>query len=264
MPLPLYVVDAFTSEPFKGNPAAVCLLDRRRDDAWMQSVAAEMNLSETAFVCREENGWRLRWFTPRVEVNLCGHATLATTHILAEAEVTAPHKPITFHTRSGPLACTSRGDRVEMDFPAEPPTQDVSRDELSAVIDPSAVVSQCRNRADYLVELASEAAVLSAAPDFDALAGLPAEGLIITARSDDAQFDFVSRFFAPTLGIDEDPVTGSAHCCLGPYWGATLSKTEMVGRQVSRRGGVVGVRLAGDRAILTGRAVTVMRAQLFA
>lgn len=256
MALTIHQVDAFTSQPFAGNPAAVCVLDAPRPDAWMQAVAAEMNLSETAYLLEEGREWRLRWFTPTVEVDLCGHATLASAHVLFEQS----HKPpLRFATHSGVLSAAREGDFITLDFPAlfsEPAAAPPGLAEALGAI-PAAVSS---SRFDCLVELESEDAVRNLRPDIQKLAQVDVRGVIVTARA--AEFDFVSRFFAPRAGVDEDPVTGSAHCALAPYWAAKLGKHAMTGFQASRRGGVVSVRLAGDRVTLAGQAVTVLRAEL--
>jgi PhzF family phenazine biosynthesis protein len=220
-----------------------------------------MNLAETAFLLPREDGFDLRWFTPTVEVDLCGHATLASAHLLWEEGRLEPEEQARFHTRSGLLTADQRGDWIEMDFPAEP-EQPVTPPDLlvQALGAPPRYTGM--NRFDYLVELDSEAAVRSVQPDLRLLAALPARGVIVTARAEPAGFDFVSRFFAPAAGIDEDPVTGSAHCCLGPYWGARLDKDELTAYQASARGGVVRVRLGGTRVYLGGQAVTVLRGEL--
>jgi PhzF family phenazine biosynthesis protein len=256
-----FQVDAFAERPFTGNPAAICLLDREADAAWMQSVAAEMNLSETAFVRRLDAGFELRWFTPKVEVDLCGHATLATAHVLWTEGVAATHEAIRFQSRSGELTCTQNQGRIELDFPAtaatavEPPT---------GLLDALGVRTDFvgRTRFDYLVLLDSEPALRSINPDFRQLAAIKTRGVIVTAKTGDPSFDFVSRFSAPAAGIDEDPVCGSAHCCLGPFWAERLGKTDLTGYQASSRGGTVHVRVAGDRVILGGQAVTVWRGEL--
>ncbi len=259
--LPLYIVDAFTARPFAGNPAAVCLLDRPRSAPWMQQVAAEMNLSETAFLLPHTAGWSLRWFTPKVEVPLCGHATLASAHILWSTDALSRQRPAIFDTPSGRLTCTWHDNGITMDFPAEPPTDETAPDGLLAALGIRGQVVG-RNRMDFLVEAQDETTVRAAAPDMRLLAQFPARGVIVTARAADQRYDFVSRFFAPAAGVNEDPVTGSAHCCLAPYWAAKLGKTDMVGYQASARGGVVGVTLRGDRVILSGQAVTVARGEL--
>jgi PhzF family phenazine biosynthesis protein len=263
MTQPVYVVDAFAERPFAGNPAAVCPLDRPADDVWMQQVAGEMNLSETAFLAPAADGWRLRWFTPTVEVDLCGHATLASAHVLWETGRLATSATARFHTKSGLLTATRNGDNIVLDFPAvavEPcPPPDGLLDALGVKS-----VGIGRNRMDVLVELASESAVRCVRPDFGRLAAVPVRGVIVTAPSDDPAYDFVSRFFAPAGGISEDPVTGSAHCALGPFWAARFGRTDLVGRQVSTRGGVVRVGVRGDRVHLAGRAVIVLRGELLA
>lgn len=269
MPVPIFQVDAFTNRPFAGNPAAVCLLNGPAPDAWMQQVAAEMNLSETAFLYLEASGQaqRLRWFTPTMEVDLCGHATLATAHVLwAEGGLPAD-LPAVFESRSGRLTARRVGDWIELDFPATPVAEDpLGPEELGPLAQAleATILSAGRSRFDLLVELASEAEVRALAPDFRRLASLPVRGVIATSRSDAAEFDFVSRFFAPRAGVDEDPVTGSAHCCLAPFWAARLGRHELVGHQVSARGGIVRVRVADDRVLLSGQAVTVLRGMLVA
>jgi len=257
----LYQVDAFTSRPFSGNPAAVCLLTQAPEDDWMQHVAAEMNLSETAFLLPRSERFDLRWFTPTMEVDLCGHATLAAAHVLWEIGSLAPDDPACFETRSGLLTAARRQDWIELDFPAEP-EQPVSPPEslVRALRTEPRYIG--RNRFDYLVELASERDVRELRPDIPLLAELPTRGVTVTARADTPGYDFVSRFFAPAAGIGEDPVTGSAHCCLGPYWGARLGKEEMTAYQASTRGGIVRVRLGGPRVYLGGQAVTVLRGEL--
>ena len=262
MGVPIFQVDAFTDRPFRGNPAAVCLLSGPRDEGWMRNVAREMNLSETAFVYREGEGFRLRWFTPAVEVDLCGHATLATAHVLWEVGWLAPDEPARFFTRSGLLTARQGEMGIEMDFPALPerPVEGLPGLDEALGVEPLYVG---KSRFDYLVEVASEEDVRALNPDFARLKALsPARGFIVTSRATSEGYDFVSRYFAPSAGIDEDPVTGSAHCCLGPFWGRRLGRREMVGYQASARGGVVRVRLQGDRVTIGGRAVTVLRGRL--
>jgi len=264
MSIRIVQVDAFTSHPFAGNPAAVCLLPEARPDQWMRDVAREMNLSETAFLTPQYGGYNLRWFTPFVEVDLCGHATVASAHVLWEDGHLPGGRQARFHTRSGLLLADKRGDWIELDFPAK----------IAAACDGPAAMLQAlgvkqpkfvgRNVFDYLVEAESEEIVRSLSPYHTALRKEPVRGVIVTAGSESPEFDFVSRFFAPGSGIDEDPVTGSAHCALGPYWAERLGKSEMTGYQASARGGVVRVRLDGARVILGGQAVTVMRAELLA
>jgi PhzF family phenazine biosynthesis protein len=254
-------VDAFTDCPFAGNPAAVCLLPSPRDSKWMQHVAQEMNLAETAFLVRRQDGFDLRWFTPALEVDLCGHATLASAHMLWEERHLPASESARFHTRSGVLTASRRGELIWLDFPATPSRPaDAPADLRSGV--GVAMLYVGRTSFDYLVELESESQVRSLVPDQVALARLGTRGVIVTARSDDPAYDFVSRFFAPGSGIAEDPVTGSAHCGLGPFWAARLGKKELVGYQASARGGAVRVRLEGDRAHLGGHAVTVLRGEL--
>lgn len=258
-------IDAFADRPFAGNPAAVCLLDDARDAGWMQAVAAEMNLSETAFVRPAGDGFELRWFTPAVEVDLCGHATLASAHALWSEGRVAEHRPIRFETRSGTLTATRGADRIELDFPATGPVPaQLSANERDALATALGVEAErvAQSTFDLLVVVASEDAVKAARPDHARLREMAARGFIVTSASDDPRFDFVSRFFAPGVGVDEDPVTGSAHCCLGPYWGARLGKTEMTAFQASSRGGVVHVRLQGERVVLGGNAVTVFKGEL--
>jgi PhzF family phenazine biosynthesis protein len=254
-------VDAFTDKPFAGNPAAVCVLPEPRGENWMRSVAREMNLSETAFLVEQADGYDLRWFTPAVEIDLCGHATLASAHVLWEEGHLKSGEQARFHTRSGLLTADRRGKWIELDFPAvlEQPAQ--APQGLTEALGAKSVYVG-KNKFDYLVEVESEEAVRKLAPDYTMLRKLGARGIIVTARATTAGFDFVSRFFAPGSGIDEDPVTGSAHCCLGPYWAKQLGKSEFVACQVSPRGGVVRVLLSGDRVKLGGQAVTVLRGEL--
>jgi len=261
MPITILQVDAFTDRPFTGNPAAVCFLTENRDDRWMQQVAREMNLSETAFLLRLRDGWGLRWFTPTTEVDLCGHATLASAHALWEMRHLSGDEVARFHTKSGLLTARRAGETIEMDFPAEPAESCSFPTDLARALGIS-MSWVGMNRFDYLVEIESEKALRALNPDLAALAELEERGVIVTARSSDVRFDFVSRFFAPRLGVDEDPVTGSAHCALGPYWGEKLGKEELTGYQASQRGGVVRVGLAGERVRLGGKAVTVLRGQL--
>ena len=257
-------VDAFTREPFGGNPAAVCVLPAPADPVWMQRVAREMNLAETAFLVRRDSGeYDLRWFTPSVEVDLCGHATLASAHVLWEGGHLAPGGPAVFHTRSGRLSAVRGDGWIEMDFPAEPAEPAPMPEGLAAALGVEPV-HVGRNRFDYLVEVDSEATIRRLAPDIRGLGALPVRGIIVTARSETQGFDFVSRFFAPRAGVDEDPVTGSAHCCLGPYWRRRLGQDAFTAWQASARGGVVKVAVAGDRVLLSGQAVTVLRGELLA
>jgi PhzF family phenazine biosynthesis protein len=261
MTIPLFHVDAFAEQPFSGNPAAVCILKEQRDARWLQSVAAEMNLAETAFVQRQADGFSLRWFTPKVEVDLCGHATLASAHVLWHENHVPPTQTIHFHTRSGILTAAQNDGDINLDFPLTPeepaPTPAGLTDALGVPL-----VYVGRSRFDYLVEVDSEAALRRLKPDFPRLAKLTTRGFIVTSESDSPDFDFVSRYFAPAVGIDEDPVTGSAHCCLASYWRKKLNKNEFSAYQASARGGIVRVRISGDRAILGGRAVIVAKGLL--
>jgi PhzF family phenazine biosynthesis protein len=258
----IYQVDAFTDQPFAGNPAAVCILPRPAPDAWMQALAREMNLSETAFLVPQTGGFHLRWFTPAVEVKLCGHATLASAHTLWETGTLRTEEQARFHSLSGLLTASRSSDWIQMDFPASPAEEAEApaglADALGAT--PKYVAKNVSRR--YLVEVEDEETVRQLKPDFGLLGRLPVRAVIVTARSASPEYHFVSRFFAPAIGINEDPVTGSAHCCLGPFWATRLGKTEMVAYQASPRGGVVRVRLSGDRVILGGQAVTVMVSEL--
>ena len=269
MPLPITQVDAFTSTPFSGNPAAVCVLTAPRKETWMANVAREMNLSETAFLVPDivdHGAFQLRWFTPTVEIALCGHATLASAHVLWEEGRLAPHVSARFHTKSGLLTCTRIGTWIEMDFPAtfvepaEPPAQlaEALGAEFKFV---------GRSKFDYLLELDGEETVRALSPNQHLLRQLPVRGIIVTSLANPANtqhYDFVSRFFAPGSGVDEDPVTGTAHCALAPYWSSRIGKHEMIGFQASPRGGIVKVRPVEDRVFLSGQAVTVLRGELIA
>jgi len=261
MSTPIYQVDAFTDRPFAGNPAAVCLLDTPRDAEWMRLVAREMNLSETAFLVERSDGYDLRWFTPRVEVALCGHATLASAHILYETGRVSPDREARFHTRSGPLTAR-RGDKaIELDFPATP---DEPADAPAGLVEALGVVPVYvgRSRFDYLLEVETEEELRRMTPDFARLREVDARGIIVTSRPAAPGPDFVSRFFAPAVGVDEDPVTGSAHCCLGPFWQRRLGRAELVAYQASERGGTLGLRVTDDRVYISGRAVTVLVGEL--
>jgi PhzF family phenazine biosynthesis protein len=261
MGLPLHQVDAFAHQPFAGNPAAVCLLEEPRDDAWMQAVAMEMNLSETAFLLPQEDGYRLRWFTPTVEVDLCGHATLASAHVLWETGRLSAGETAKFDTRSGRLTAVQKDGWITLDFPAKRETPCPIPPELEQALGVS-VRYVGKSLFDYLIEVESEAVVRTLQPDHSRLRALPVRGVIVTSRSESPDYDFVSRFFAPGSGIDEDPVTGSAHCCLGPYWQARLEKKDLLAYQASPRGGVVRVKVEGERVLLGGQAITVFRGEL--
>lgn len=260
MACPIYQVDAFTPIAFAGNPAAVCLLDQPASPEWMQHVAAEMNLAETAFLSPANDGFDLRWFTPTVEVDLCGHATLASAHVLWESGRLSPANSARFHTRSGLLTCVRDGDWIEMDFPSTPAsTVDPPPGLLDALGLASATVA--RSRSMYLVEVSSDRLVRGMIPDLGRLKPIPCVGVIVTARSI-GTYDFISRFFAPQSGIAEDHVTGSAHCVLGPWWAGRVGKQRMLAHQASPRGGVVRVTVAGERVLLGGQAVTTLRGEL--
>ena len=258
-------VDAFTDQPFAGNPAAVFISDRPFDQQWMRNVAVEMNLSETAFAHRiSADTFALRWFTPSVEVDLCGHATLATAHVIWELEMLPRSGRVKFESRSGVLGAAWRDGWIELDFPATPPS---ALESASFVTDLSRALGAnlteaYRTRFDMLAVVESEKQLRDLTPDFAQLARIYGRGIIVTARAETSPYDFVSRFFAPAAGVDEDPVTGSAHCALAPYWAAKLNKTRMLAYQASARGGIVRVELRGDRVGLSGQAVTVVRGEL--
>ena len=258
----IYQVDAFTDQAFAGNPAGVCLLKKEAEDEWMQQVAAEMNLAETAFVRRiDQDTFSLRWFTPLIEVDLCGHATLASAHVLWQEDAVDPMDPIRFETRSGILTCKNMAGRIQMDFPASPAEEFPVPAEVIEALGVQPIFCG-KNQFDYLVEVASESEVRQSVVDMVKLRGVPIRGVILTSRSEQTESDFVSRFFAPASGVDEDPVTGSAHCCLGPYWGPKTGKTELLGFQASRRGGFVEIHLLSDRVMLLGKAVTTLKGNL--
>jgi PhzF family phenazine biosynthesis protein len=265
MPLAIYQVDAFTDRPFAGNPAGVCLLPSFPEPSWMQAVAREMNLAETAFLVRRDGAgaeYDLRWFTPTVEVALCGHATLASAHLLWEIGAAPEGEPIGFHTLSGRLGAGRAGEWIELDFPAAPPSALGAPPADLADMLGAAPLWVGANRFDLVAELADEAAVRGLAPDLRRLKELPYRGVQVTARAATPGFDFVSRFFAPAAGVDEDPATGSSHCCLGPYWSRRLGKNPLLAYQASARGGVIKVEMTGDRVRLGGQAVTVIRGEL--
>jgi PhzF family phenazine biosynthesis protein len=262
----LLQVDAFSATPFHGNPAAVCLLDVPRDERWMQNVAAEMNLAETAFVVPQGGDeFALRWFTPTTEVPLCGHATLAAAHALWETGRVARSRPIVFGTQSGRLTASRVGDRIGIDLPAravaEAPLPDpVARALRIRALWTGRTCEPDTTKFEYVV-VASERDVRAAQPDVRALRAIPG-GVILTARSDDPAVHIVSRYFAAYYGVDEDPVTGSAHCALATYWAPRLGLNSFVARQASAREGTLGVTIDGDRVCLTGHAVTVLSGEL--
>jgi PhzF family phenazine biosynthesis protein len=256
----IYIVDAFTDTMYQGNPAAVCILDSFQTDVWMQKVANEMNLSETAFVNRTEEDYILRWFTPESEVDLCGHATLASAHVLWKEE-NCLRDLISFQTKSGLITTERTGALIHMNFPLEIATDCEATQEL---IDGLGVPMQYvgRNRMDYLIEVENEDIVKGLEPNFNILKKVDARGIIVTSKSDSESSDFVSRCFYPAVGVNEDPVTGSAHCCLGPYWGKKLHKSNLHAIQLSNRRGVLDLNLHGGRIIISGQAVTTLKGEL--
>jgi PhzF family phenazine biosynthesis protein len=273
MSQPIAVIDAFTTEPYRGNPAGICVLPAAASDEWMQSVAIEMNHAETAFLTKRgassQDGYDLRWFTPGGEVDLCGHATLASAHYLWETKALAGDQQARFHTRSGLLTADrillNGAAWIELDFPSEPVAATATPEGLSAMLGAEPLFVG-RNRMDFLVELKDESDLRNLRPDFKRIAALSSEanlrGIIVTARGTHAEADIVSRCFFPRFLLDEDPVTGSAHCALAPYWVERLGKPEIVAYQASARGGWLHLRLAGDRVKLRGQVVTTLRGEL--
>lgn len=258
----LFQVDAFTHHPFSGNPAGVCLLERDADSSWMQSLAREMNLSETAFLLPRSDCFGLRWFTPTIEVELCGHATLASAHILWEIGILLKSEPVYFDTlHSGRLTCKQETDWIAMDFPSLAQRPCAHPPELAAALQ-AVPIYVGKTEYDLLVELESEESVRSVQPNFGLIANLAKRGVIVTSLADSREYDFVSRFFAPSARVAEDPATGSAHCALGPYWSERLGKESLVGYQASQRGGVIRTAWRGDRVTLSGQAITVFEATL--
>jgi PhzF family phenazine biosynthesis protein len=257
----IHIIDAFTDKPFGGNPAAVCLLEHPADEHWMKLVAREMNLSETAFLYPIEGGFALRWLTPAVEVKLCGHATLASAFTLWETGVLKPDEAVRFHTLSGWLTCRRDGEWMAMDFPAKRCVPCAAPTGLAEALG-CELVACGLNGMDYLVEVANETVLRALNPNFSALSLLPVRGVIVTCRSESPEFDFISRFFAPAAGVNEDPVTGSAHCALGPYWQANLGKADFTAYQGSERGGIVKLSVHGERVLLRGQAVMMSRVEL--
>jgi predicted PhzF superfamily epimerase YddE/YHI9 len=261
MNLRITQVDSFTNRPFAGNPAGVCILPKAADEAWMLNVASEMNLAETAFLVPQRDGYDLRWFTPTVEVDLCGHATLASAHVLWEDGHLEPNAQARFHTKSGLPTADRRDPWIELDFPATPAAPAEAPPGLIEALGAKPLFIG-RSKFDYLVELADESTVRKLDPDLGAIARVPARGVIVTSRASKGRYDFVSRFFAPQSGVAEDPVTGSAHCALAPYWAAKLGKPELMAYQASARGGEIRLRIEGNRVRLGGQAVTVLRCEL--
>jgi len=258
MNIPLYQVDAFTDQPFRGNPAAVCILDKELPALQMQQIAKEMNLSETAFVLKSNGIYHLRWFTPKVEVKLCGHATLASAHILWEQGYLAIEEIACFHTISGMLSAKKVGEWIELNFPVRCMEETAIPEALMKALNVEPL-HVAHDGSDYLIEVENAEIVQNLAPDLELIKRAPVRGVIVTSRSDDPGVDFVSRFFAPIVGIDEDPVTGSAHCALVPYWSRKLGKNTFTARQLSERGGILKLRLSGERVFISGQAVTVMK-----
>jgi PhzF family phenazine biosynthesis protein len=259
----IYQVDSFTEEPFRGNPAGVCLLDEDAPESWMRAVAAEMNLSETAFLRRLGEGFSIRYFTPEVEVPLCGHATLASAHILWEEGLVPKDNRISFDSKSGPLAAGREGEWVALDFPADPVEKtDVPKELAEPLGAEPRAVHEIRSGFCLLVELESDEVVRTLEPDIALMLRRGFGMVVVTSESSSREYDFVSRCFAPGVGIPEDPVTGAAHCALGPFWAERMGKREVTGYQASRRGGVVRVRDKGDRVEILGRTVTMIRGKL--
>lgn len=253
MEIQVFWVDAFSHKPFAGNPAAVCLMSHGLDERWMQQVAREMNLSETAFLLRDKDGFSLRWFTPETEVELCGHATLACAHVLYCCGIIAKSEAVRFYTRSGLLTANYVDGWIYLDFPAEPPWQADLPDGIIQSLGVCPLFTG-QNRLDYLVVVESEEMVLQAKPNFALLAQSSDRGIILTSKATNTAYDIVSRYFDPAEGIDEDPVTGSAHCCLGPYWKSQLGKEVLLAYQASARGGLLQVSIKDKRVILAGQA----------
>ncbi|MGD0337510.1 MAG: PhzF family phenazine biosynthesis protein [Bacteroidota bacterium] len=256
-----YHVDTFTNKIFAGNPAGVCILTAPKDEQWMQNIATEMNLPITAFLMKQENSFGLRWFTPTIEISLCGHGTLASAHILREKGILRVDEKAKFLTKSGPLIASKVGNLIELDFPLEEIRDAAAPPDLleELKVQPTYIG---KSRTDYLIEVESEEILRNIAPDFASLKKVKMRGVMITSRSSNTAFDFVSRFFAPAVGVNEDHVTGSSHCCLGPYWQKKLNKTNLLAYQASARGGVISVRIGSERVFLGGEAVTVFTADL--
>lgn len=255
----IYQVDAFTEKSFSGNPAGVCVLNERLDEELMEKIAMEINLSDTAFLVKEDEGYNLRWFTPNAEVDLCGHATLASAHILWEKGYLRKDQEAKFRTKSGLLTAKMNNSWIELNFPAVPEEEMEPPAELLEALEVEAVYIG-KNKFDYLIEVKSEEIVRKIKPNFVKLVKVSARGVIVTSKA--KEYDFVSRFFAPEIGILEDPVTGSAHCCLGPYWQKKLNKDEFIAYQASERGGILKVKVLGDRVLISGKAVTVLEGEL--
>lgn len=259
---PFYLVDAFARKAFTGNPAGVVILKEEIPAEVMQAIAMEVNQAETAFVRKTSEGFSLRWFTPAVEVDLCGHATVATAAAMWDYGAADREKSIEFLTRSGKLTATPRGQEIELNFPATPPTPSGNVQGLFGALGIDAARFLGRSRFDLLVEVESEEVVRGMKPDFASLKKVEVRGVIVTAKAEGKEYDFVSRFFAPAAGIDEDPVTGSAHCCLAPFWAEKLGKPALVGYQASPRGGFVAVETVGERVLLRGGYRVVIKGEI--
>ena len=251
----IYQVDAFTDKPYSGNPAAVCILESKPTDKLMQDIASEMSLPETAFLLPFKDGYSLRWFTPSSEIDLCGHATLASAHILMEKGYINEGQKVDFYTKSGLLTAKSEDGWIRLNFPARPEKESNAPDNLIDALNINPIYVG-KNIFDYIVEVETEEIVRNIKPDFNKLMKVDMRGVIVTAKS--KEYDFISRFFAPEIGVFEDPVTGSAHCCLGPYWRNKLGKDEFIAYQASSRGGVLRVKVVDDRVFISGKAVTVL------
>jgi len=261
MTISLFHIDAFTAKPFTGNPAAVCLLSEPLPDRLLQAIAAEMNLSETAFMLPERGGFGLRWFTPKTEMDLCGHATLASAHVLIVTKTVSLTEPMRFFTRSGELQALPKGEWITLRFPRRKWQEMAAPADIVAALGTSPVFFGMSHD-NYLFELSSAAQVRELRPDLRRIGANAPHGVMVTAVSDDPEFDFVSRFFAPAIGIDEDPVTGSAHCTLAPYWAEKLGKTDLTAYQASARGGVLKLELQDDFVLISGQAVTIFSGTL--
>lgn len=257
----IFQVDAFTDKPYKGNPAAVCVLTETRDDKWMQNVAKEMNLSETAFLLKDQEGYRLRWFTPSMEIDLCGHATLASAHTLWENGYVSKQEEINFYTKSGVLTAKYNDGWIMLNFPALPVEECSAPEKLLQALGIKPIFTG-RSKSNYFVEVDSEDTIKKLRPNFSQLLEIDMHGVIVTSRSNTKEFDFISRFFAPEIGVFEDPVTGSAHCSLATYWSKKLNKNSFDAYQASERGGILKVKLSGDRVFLLGEAITILRGEL--
>jgi len=261
----LYHVDAFTEVPFKGNPAAVCIIEDDHSDQWMLQVAAEMNLSETAFIRKQPDGYGLKWFTPKKEVSLCGHATLATAHILWEEGLINPAEGIELQTLSGKLTANRNGKVIILDFPSRKVSPTGNNNSINQSIGDDPIFTNkfiTENGTIYLLEYGDEEIVRGLHPNFNELLKTDARSVIVTSRSNSNEYDFISRYFAPAVGINEDPVTGSSHCCLAPYWAEKLGKVVLTGYQASLRGGFVQCKHMGNRVQIGGKAVTISKGEL--